>query len=181
ALRYPRGGGLGLELPAAGQVLEIGKGRIIREMGSQSGPEKGGIAILSLGPRLAEALKAADILAAHGLAPTVADARFAKPFDTGLVENLARNHAVLITLEEGSEGGFGSLVMHHLARTGLLDSVRFRPMTLPDIFIDHNTQAAQYEQAGLTAPYIVNTALSALGIEGASSVNMSNYSTGTKP
>ena len=181
ALRYPRGGGLGLELPAAGQVLEIGKGRIIREMGSQSGPEKGGIAILSLGPRLAEALKAADILAAHGLAPTVADARFAKPFDTGLVENLARNHAVLITLEEGSEGGFGSLVMHHLARTGLLDTVRFRPMTLPDIFIDHNTQAAQYEQAGLTAPYIVNTALSALGIEGASSVNMSNYSTGTKP
>ncbi|MBS0981279.1 1-deoxy-D-xylulose-5-phosphate synthase [Acetobacter thailandicus] len=164
ALRYPRGGGLGLELPAAGQVLEIGKGRIIREMGSQSGPEKGGIAILSLGPRLAEALKAADILAAHGLAPTVADARFAKPFDTGLVENLARNHAVLITLEEGSEGGFGSLVMHHLARTGLLDSVRFRPMTLPDIFIDHNTQAAQYEQAGLTAPYIVNTALSALGV-----------------
>ncbi|MBS0961477.1 1-deoxy-D-xylulose-5-phosphate synthase, partial [Acetobacter thailandicus] len=163
ALRYPRGGGLGLELPAAGQVLEIGKGRIIREMGSQSGPEKGGIAILSLGPRLAEALKAADILAAHGLAPTVADARFAKPFDTGLVENLARNHAVLITLEEGSEGGFGSLVMHHLARTGLLDTVRFRPMTLPDIFIDHNTQAAQYEQAGLTAPYIVNTALSALG------------------
>ena len=164
ALRYPRGGGLGLELPAAGQVLEIGKGRIIREMGSQSGPEKGGIAILSLGPRLTEALKAADILAAHGLAPTVADARFAKPFDTGLVENLARNHAVLITLEEGSEGGFGSLVMHHLARTGLLDSVRFRPMTLPDIFIDHNTQAAQYEQAGLTAPYIVNTALSALGV-----------------
>jgi len=164
ALRYPRGGGLGLELPAAGQVLEIGKGRIIREMGSQSGPEKGGIAILSLGPRLAEALKAADILAAHGLTPTVADARFAKPFDTGLVENLARNHAVLITLEEGSEGGFGSLVMHHLARTGLLDTVRFRPMTLPDIFIDHNTQAAQYEQAGLTAPYIVNTALSALGV-----------------
>ncbi|GAL98528.1 hypothetical protein ATR1_305d0001, partial [Acetobacter tropicalis] len=87
--------------PAEGQVLEIGKGRIIREMGRQAGGEKGGIAILSLGPRLAEALKAADMLAAHGLPPTVADARFAKPIDVELVENLARNHAVLITLEEG--------------------------------------------------------------------------------
>ncbi|MFT9294116.1 MAG: 1-deoxy-D-xylulose-5-phosphate synthase [Acetobacter orientalis] len=164
ALRYPRGSGLGLDLPAAGSVLEIGKGRIIREMGQQAGSAKGGVAILSLGPRLAEACKAADILAAHGLPPTVADARFAKPFDVALVENLARNHAVLITLEEGSEGGFGSLVGHHLARTGLLDNVRFRPMTLPDIFIDHNTQDAQYDQAGLTAPHIVQTALSALGV-----------------
>ncbi|NHO30955.1 transketolase C-terminal domain-containing protein, partial [Acetobacter farinalis] len=163
ALRYPRGNGLGLELPAEGQVLEIGKGRIIREMGRQAGAEKGGVAILSLGPRLAEALKAADMLAAHGLAPTVADARFAKPIDTALVENLARNHAVLITLEEGSIGGFGAQVGHHLASTGLLDHVRFRPMTLPDIFIDHNTQEAQYEQAELTAPHIVKTALSALG------------------
>ncbi|MGD7071124.1 transketolase C-terminal domain-containing protein, partial [Acetobacter sp. AAB5] len=117
ALRYPRGSGLGLDLPAEGTPLEIGKGRIIREMGGQSGPEKGGVAILSLGPRLAECLKAADMLAARGLPPTVADARFAKPFDTELVENLARNHAVLITIEEGSEGGFGSLVGHHLART----------------------------------------------------------------
>ncbi|GFE93467.1 1-deoxy-D-xylulose-5-phosphate synthase [Acetobacter persici] len=164
ALRYPRGSGLGLELPAEGQVLEIGKGRIIREMGRQAGAEKGGIAILSLGPRLAEALKAADMLAAQGLAPTVADARFAKPIDTALVENLARNHAVLITLEEGSIGGFGAQVGQHLANTGLLDHVRFRPMTLPDIFIDHNTQEAQYEQAGLTAPFIVKTALSALGV-----------------
>ncbi|MCG0999044.1 1-deoxy-D-xylulose-5-phosphate synthase [Acetobacter persici] len=164
ALRYPRGSGLGLELPAEGQVLEIGKGRIIREMGRQAGAEKGGIAILSLGPRLAEALKAADMLAAQGLAPTVADARFAKPIDTALVENLARNHAVLITLEEGSIGGFGAQVGQHLAHTGLLDHVRFRPMTLPDIFIDHNTQEAQYEQAGLTAPFIVKTALSALGV-----------------
>ncbi|MFE8871564.1 1-deoxy-D-xylulose-5-phosphate synthase, partial [Acetobacter persici] len=163
ALRYPRGNGLGLELPAEGQVLEIGKGRIIREMGRQAGAEKSGIAILSLGPRLAEALKAADMLAAQGLAPTVADARFAKPIDTALVENLARNHAVLITLEEGSIGGFGAQVGQHLAHTGLLDHVRFRPMTLPDIFIDHNTQEAQYEQAGLTAPFIVKTALSALG------------------
>ncbi|WP_304516276.1 transketolase C-terminal domain-containing protein, partial [Acetobacter malorum] len=148
ALRYPRGSGLGLELPAEGQVLEIGKGRIIREMGRQAGGEKGGIAILSLGPRLKEALKAADLLTAQGLPPTVADARFAKPIDTALVENLARNHAVLITLEEGAIGGFGAQVGQHLANTGLLDHVRFRPMTLPDIFIDHNTQDAQYEQAG---------------------------------
>ncbi|MBT0676939.1 1-deoxy-D-xylulose-5-phosphate synthase, partial [Komagataeibacter oboediens] len=134
-LRYPRGGGLGLELPAAGQILEIGRGRIVREMTRQSGPEQGGIAILSLGPRLADALKAADMLAAQGLSPTVADARFAKPIDTALVEQLARNHAVLITIEEGSVGGFGSYVMTHLAKTGLLDRVRFRPMTLPDRFI----------------------------------------------
>ncbi|KXU95318.1 hypothetical protein AD928_05860, partial [Acetobacter cerevisiae] len=89
---------------------------------------------------------------------------FAKPIDTALVENLARNHAVLITLEEGAIGGFGAQVGQHLANTGLLDHVRFRPMTLPDIFIDHNTQDAQYEQAGLTAPHIVKTALSALGV-----------------
>ncbi|MFW6682470.1 1-deoxy-D-xylulose-5-phosphate synthase [Komagataeibacter intermedius] len=163
-LRYPRGSGLGLELPAAGQILEIGRGRIVREMTRQSGPEQGGIAILSLGPRLADALKAADMLAAQGLSPTVADARFAKPIDTALVEQLARNHAVLITIEEGSVGGFGSYVMTHLAKTGLLDRVRFRPMTLPDRFIDHNTQAAQYHEAGLDAPAIVATALSALGV-----------------
>ncbi|GAB6967084.1 1-deoxy-D-xylulose-5-phosphate synthase [Komagataeibacter kakiaceti JCM 25156] len=164
ALRYPRGNGLGLELPAAGGILEIGRGRIVREMARQSGPEQGGIAILSLGPRLGEALKAADMLAAQGLSPTVADARFAKPIDTALVEQLARNHAVLITIEEGSVGGFGSYVMTHLARTGLLDRVRFRPMTLPDRFIDHNTQAAQYHEAGLDALAITNTALDALGV-----------------
>ncbi|ARW47937.1 1-deoxy-D-xylulose-5-phosphate synthase [Acetobacter sp. AC2005] len=180
ALRYPRGSGLGLDLPAEGTPLEIGKGRIIREMGGQSGPEKGGVAILSLGPRLAECLKAADMLAARGLPPTVADARFAKPFDTELVENLARNHAVLITIEEGSEGGFGSLVGHHLARTGLLDNVRFRPLTLPDRFIDHNTQAAQYAEAGLSAPHIVGTALSALGIGDMLEAILPNRATGTK-
>ncbi|KON64934.1 1-deoxy-D-xylulose-5-phosphate synthase [Komagataeibacter europaeus] len=163
-LRYPRGAGLGLELPAAGQILEIGRGRIVREMTRQSGPEQGGIAILSLGPRLEDALKAADMLAAQGLSPTVADARFAKPIDTALVEQLARNHAVLITIEEGSVGGFASYVMTHLARTGLLDRVRFRPMTLPDRFIDHNTQAAQYHEAGLDAVAITNTALEALGV-----------------
>ncbi|CEF56093.1 1-deoxy-D-xylulose-5-phosphate synthase [Acetobacter ghanensis] len=164
ALRYPRGNGLGLDLPAEGQVLEIGKGRIIREMGRQFGAETGGIAILSLGPRLGACLKAADMLAAQGLPPTVADARFAKPIDTALLENLARNHAVLITIEEGSEGGFATQVCHHLARTGLLDQVRFRPMTLPDRFIDHNTQDAQYDEAGLSAPHIVATALNALGV-----------------
>jgi 1-deoxy-D-xylulose-5-phosphate synthase len=164
ALRYPRGNGLGLDLPAGGQVLEIGRGRMIREMGRQSGAQTGGIAILSLGPRLGACLQAADMLAAQGLPPTVADARFAKPIDTALVENLARNHAVLITIEEGSEGGFGTQVCHHLARTGLLDRVRFRPMTLPDRFIDHNTQDAQYDEAGLSAPHIVATALNALGV-----------------
>ncbi|ACI49887.1 deoxyxylulose-5-phosphate synthase [Gluconacetobacter diazotrophicus PA1 5] len=164
ALRYPRGNGLGLALPEAGEILEIGRGRIIREMGRQSGRETGGIAILSLGTRLAEVLKAADMLAAQGLAPTVADARFAKPLDTALIENLARNHAVLLTIEDGAEGGFGAYVMHHLARTGLLDTIRFRPMTLPDRFIDHNTQDAQYHQAGLDAPAIAACAMQALGV-----------------
>ncbi|WP_146893122.1 1-deoxy-D-xylulose-5-phosphate synthase, partial [Acetobacter oeni] len=164
ALRYPRGNGLGLELPASGSVIEIGKGRIVREMGAQSGREKGGIAILSLGPRLAEALKAADQLTARGLPPTVADARFAKPLDTALIDQLARNHAVLITVEEGAEGGFGALVAHYLARTGLLDHVRLRTMTLPDRFIDHDTQFEQYNVAKLNAPDIVHTALAALGV-----------------
>ena len=142
----------------------VGRGGMVRERGAQGGAEKGGIAIRSLGRRLAECLKAADMLTAQGLPPTVADARFAKPLDTALIENLARNHAVLITIEEGSEGGFSSLVCHHLARTGLLDSVRFRPMTLPDRFIDHNTQNSQYDEAGLSASHIVATALNALGV-----------------
>ncbi|WP_035376799.1 1-deoxy-D-xylulose-5-phosphate synthase, partial [Acetobacter nitrogenifigens] len=164
ALRYPRGNGLGLELPAAGSIIEIGKGRIVREMGAQSGREKGGVAILNLGPRMVEVLKAADQLAAHGLAPTVADARFAKPLDTALIEQLARNHAVLITIEEGSECGFGALVAHHLSKTGLLDNVRLRTMTLPDRFIDHDNQFDQYNTAELNAPHIVKTALNALGV-----------------
>jgi 1-deoxy-D-xylulose-5-phosphate synthase len=164
ALRYPRGNTLGLELPAAGSILEIGRGRIIREMGAQAGREKGGIAILSLGPRMGEVLKAAERLTALGLPPTIADARFAKPLDTGLIEQLARNHAVLITIEEGSECGFGALVAHHLSKTGLLDHVRLRTMTLPDIFIDHASQFEQYEYAQLNAPHIVKTALTALGL-----------------
>ena len=156
AFRYPRGEGFGLELPKRGSVLEIGKGRVLREGNA--------IAILSYGARLQECLKAADELATHGLSCTVADARFAKPLDSALVERLAREHEVLITIEEGSMLGFGSMVMHHLATRGLLDrGLKIRPMCLPDVFIDHEAPRKQYDQAGLNAPQIVATALTALG------------------
>lgn len=156
AVRYPRGEGFGLGLPARGSVLEIGKGRVLRE-GSA-------IAILSYGARLQECMKAADELATHGLSCTVADARFAKPLDTALVERLAREHEVLITIEEGSMLGFGSMVMHHLATRGLMDrGLKIRPMCLPDVFIDHDAPRKQYDQAGLNAPHIVAMALGALG------------------
>lgn len=155
-VRYPRGEGFGLELPKRGSVLEIGKGRVLREGNA--------IAILSYGARLQECMKAADELATHGLSCTVADARFAKPLDTALVERLAREHEVLITIEEGSMLGFGSMVMHHLATRGLLDrGLKIRPMCLPDTFIDHEAPRKQYDQAGLNAPHIVATALGALG------------------
>ncbi len=155
ALRYPRGESTGIALPARGEILQLGKGRILREGTS--------VAILSLGTRLADALRAADELAARGLSATVADARFAKPLDTALVEQLARHHEVLITIEEGSSGGFGSSVMQHLAWKGLLDNgLKIRPMTLPDVFIDHDSQAKQLIQAGLTAKDIVQTAVHAL-------------------
>jgi 1-deoxy-D-xylulose-5-phosphate synthase len=155
-LRYPRGEGFGLELPKRGSVLEIGKGRVLREGNA--------IAILSYGARLQECLKAADELATHGLSCTVADARFAKPLDTVLVERLAREHEVLITIEEGSMLGFSGLVMHHLATRGLMDrGLKIRPMCLPDVFIDHEAPRKQYDQAGLNAPQIVATALAALG------------------
>jgi 1-deoxy-D-xylulose-5-phosphate synthase len=156
AFRYPRGEGSGLDLPARGSVLEIGRGRVLREGSS--------IAILSYGARLPECLKAADDLATHGLSCTVADARFAKPLDAALVERLAREHEVLITIEEGSILGFGGLVMQHLAVRGLLDrGVKIRPMCLPDRFIDHDAPKKQYDEAGLNAPHIVATALAALG------------------
>jgi len=156
AVRYPRGEGFGLALPARGSVLEIGKGRVLREGTA--------IAILSYGARLQECMKAADELATHGLSCTVADARFAKPLDTALVERLAREHEVLITIEEGSMLGFGSMVMHHLATHGLLDrGLKIRPMCLPDTFIDHETPRKQYDQARLNAPHIVAMALGALG------------------
>ncbi len=158
ALRYPRGEGTGIALPEIAQVLPIGRGRILREGGT--------IAILSLGTRLAEALRAADELAAHGLPTTVADARFAKPLDTALIEQLARHHRVLITIEEGSVGGFGSAVLQHLAWKGLLDGgVRVRPMVLPDRFIDHDSHARQMIAAGLTARDIVRAATDAMGLE----------------
>ncbi len=156
AFRYPRGEGFGLELPKRGSVLDLGKGRVLREGTA--------IAILSYGARLQECLKAADELATHGLSCTVADARFAKPLDTALVERLAREHEVLITIEEGSMLGFSGIVMHHLATHGLLDrGLKLRPMCLPDAFIDHDAPRKQYDQAGLNAPQIVATALSALG------------------
>ncbi|WP_282799813.1 1-deoxy-D-xylulose-5-phosphate synthase [Bombella apis] len=152
ALRYPRGAGLGQKLPDEGEILEIGKGRIIRSS------EGEGVAILALGPRLHEALKAAETLARDGIAVTVADARFAKPVDGALIESLARQHRVFITIEDGAPGGFSTQVVQHLAETGLLDRVRFRPMALPDTWIDHNTPAAQYEEAGLTARHIADLA-----------------------
>src|SRR6476619_4273492 len=158
ALRYPRGDGLGVALPSQGEVMALGKGRVVREGGS--------VAILSLGPRLADALRAADELAARGLSTTVADARFAKPLDAALVEQLARHHEVLITIEEGSIGGFGSAVLHHLAWKGLLDGgLKVRPMVLPDWFIDHDSQGKQLAEARLTAKDIVATALAAFGLE----------------
>jgi len=156
AFRYPRGEGTGVAVPARGTPLEIGRGRVLREGTS--------IAILSYGTRLAEAMKAADELAAQGLSATVADARFAKPLDTKLIERLAREHEVLITVEEGSVGGFGSLVAQHLAWGGLLDGgLKFRPMCLPDRFLDHAAPKVQYDWAGLNARHIVATALVALG------------------
>jgi 1-deoxy-D-xylulose-5-phosphate synthase len=156
AVRYPRGDGVGVEMPEAGIPLAIGKGRILREGSS--------VAILSIGTRLHEALKAAAELERYGLSTTVADARFMKPLDLDLVTRLARNHEVLITVEEGSVGGFGSHVLHALACAGLLDAgLKVRPMTLPDVFIDHDSPQIQYEQAGLNARHITATALAALG------------------
>ena len=157
AVRYPRGEGLGLDLPKRGTVLEIGRGRVVRE-GSK-------VAILALGPRLHEALKAADELAARGLSTTVVDARFAKPLDTALITQVANHHEVVITIEDNVSGGFGAAVMHYMALSGLLDGgVKVRPMTIPDRLIDHNTPAGQSIEAGLTAKDIVATALGALGI-----------------
>ncbi|TDQ77542.1 1-deoxy-D-xylulose-5-phosphate synthase [Dongia mobilis] len=161
AFRYPRGEGIGVELPARGEVLPIGKGRIVRE-GSR-------IALLSFGTRLAETLKAADELSAKGLSCTVADARFCKPLDEELIGRLAREHEVLITIEEGAIGGFGSHVLHFLARAGLLDrGLKVRPMVIPDICIDHDAPQKQYDVAGLNARHIVSEVLAALGVAEAS-------------
>jgi 1-deoxy-D-xylulose-5-phosphate synthase len=156
AFRYPRGEGLGVEMPAEGKPLEIGRGRILRE-GSK-------VALLNFGARLGECLKAADTLAGFGLSTTVADARFAKPLDTDLVLRLARAHEVLLTVEEGAIGGFGSHVMQTLAEHGAFDAgFKFRPLVLPDVFIDQDTPAAMYAKAGLDAKGIVAKVFEALG------------------
>jgi len=156
AMRYPRGEGTGVELPQAGEPLEIGRGRVVREGGK--------VAILSLGTRLAEALRAADELASFGLPTTVADARFCKPLDHALVRQLANHHEVLVTIEEGAIGGFGSQVFQFLAEDGLLDNgLKARSMTLPDIFIDQDKPEAMYARAGLDARGIVAKVMETLG------------------
>jgi len=159
ALRYPRGEGVGVDMPEFGVPLEIGKGRIVRE-GHK-------VALLSFGTRLAECLKAADELGALGLSTTVADARFAKPLDTDLVLRLAREHEVLVTIEEGSIGGFGTHVMQTLAEEGAFDrgGLKLRMMVLPDSFIDQDSPNAMYAKAGLDAKGIVRRVFEALGRE----------------
>ncbi|KNY20186.1 transketolase C-terminal domain-containing protein, partial [Methylobacterium sp. ARG-1] len=158
ALRYPRGEGVGVELPERGAVLAIGKGRMVRQ------DAEARVAILSLGTRLSEALKAADALSEQGVAVTVADARFAKPLDEALILELAQSHEVLITIEEGSRGGFGAMVLHLLAERGALDAgrVRVRTLTLPDLYQDHDSPEKMYAEAGLDAATIVKTALDTL-------------------
>ena len=157
AFRYPRGEGAGVEMPARGTPLEIGKGRIVAE-GAR-------VAILSFGTRLSEVLKAREALAARGIPPTVADARFAKPLDRDLILRLARDHEALITVEEGAVGGFGSHVAQLLAEDGVFDrGLRFRSMVLPDTFIDQASPEAMYAVAGMNAPQIEAKVLEVLGI-----------------
>ena len=161
SFRYPRGEGVGVEMPERGRILEIGKGRIVRE-GSK-------VALLSFGTRLAECLVAAEDLNAAGLSTTVADARFAKPLDHDLIRQLARHHEVLVTIEEGSVGGFGSHVLQFLANDGLLDGgLRVRSLVMPDIFMDHAAPDAMYARAGLDRVGIVDTVFKALKAENGS-------------
>jgi 1-deoxy-D-xylulose-5-phosphate synthase len=157
AFRYPRGEGMGVDLPRKGTPLEIGKGRMIHQ-GSR-------VAILSFGTRLGEVLKAAESLAAKGLTPTIADARFAKPLDHELILRLAREHEALITVEEGAIGGFGSHVAQLLADEGVFDrGLKYRSMVLPDTFIDHASPEAMYRAAGMNAPEIEAKVLEVLGV-----------------
>tara|TARA_Y100001956_G_scaffold21498_1_gene21034 strand:- start:560 stop:1303 length:744 start_codon:yes stop_codon:yes gene_type:complete len=157
AFRYPRGEGVGIDLPERGTPLEIGKGRIIQE-GSR-------VAILSFGTRLQEVMQACDRLAAKGITPTVADARFAKPLDEDLIRDLAANHEVLLTIEEGAIGGFGSHVAQFLAEEGVFDhGLKYRSMVLPDIFIDQASPKAMYDVAGLNASDIEAKVLKTLNI-----------------
>jgi len=164
SFRYPRGEGMGVDMPERGNILEIGRGRVLREGGK--------VALLNLGGRLAECLAAADDLAARGLPTTVADARFAKPLDTELIDQLVRNHEVVLTIEEGAVGGFASHVLHHLAMSGQLDKgVAIRPLVLPDRFIDQDKPDIMYAQAGLDRQAIVEKALSALDVSPALAEN----------
>lgn len=156
SFRYPRGNGVGVDMPARGEMLEIGKGRIVRE-GSK-------IAILSFGTRLADALAAAEELETFGLSTTVADARFAKPLDTDLIRRLAQNHEVLILLEEGAGGGFAAQVLEHMARNGLLEhGLKVRPLTMPDSFVDHAAPEKMIQRAGLDKAGIVDAVFRTLG------------------
>ena len=160
AFRYPRGTGTGVPMPEdlIGTPWELGRGKVLRQ-----GTD---VALLAYGTKVKECLEAAEALERMGVSCTVADARFAKPLDTDLVNRLAKEHLALVTIEEGSVGGFGSFVLHHLASTGRLDSgLKIRPMVLPDRYIDHNSPAVQQEQAGLTASAVMATALSLVGKE----------------
>ena len=160
ALRYPRGEGVGVDLPERGEVLPIGKGRVVREGAT--------IALLSIGTRLGACLAAADELAARGLSTTVADARFVKPLDIDLLTQLADNHEILITVEEGSQGGFGAQVLSALAETGRLDrGLKIRTLTMPDAFLDHAKPEDQVQSAGLDANGIVQAVLAGLGQDAA--------------
>jgi len=155
AFRYPRGDGVGVTIPELAEPWEIGRGRIVREGNA--------VAILSLGTRLADSLKAADLLAARGFSATVADARFAKPLDLEMILRLAREHEALITVEEGAVGGFGAFVLQALAERGVLDrGLKVRTLTLPDVFQDQDKPELQYAEAGLDADAIVETLLKAL-------------------
>ncbi len=157
AFRYPRGEGVGVEMPERGEPLEIGKGRIVRE-GAR-------VAILSFGARLAECLKASEALQARGLKPTIADARFAKPLDSELILRLAAEHEALITIEEGSVGGFGSHVAQLLSENGVFDNgLAYRSMVFPDTFIDQDSPAEMYRVAGMNAPDIERKVLEVLGV-----------------
>lgn len=174
-VRYPRGVGVGLDvinqklggkydtMPERGRAVAIGKGRIIRR--KVQSPKEGSVAILSLGTRLLESVKAAEALEKGGVPVTVADARFMKPLDRDLIRKLVKNHEIVITVEEGSIGGFGDHVLHFAALEGMMDNgdIKFRPMVLPDRYIDHGSQSEQYEQAGLSASHIEATAMRLLG------------------
>jgi len=179
AVRYPRGNGLGLDvmremfgyglegMEKKGKALPVGRGRIIKSKSEGPVATSKSVAILSIGTRLLDSVKAGRALEERGIPTTVADARFMKPLDTALIRDLASRHDVFITVEEGSIGGFGDHVLHFMALEGLLDTgrVRFRPMVVPDRFIDHATQEEQYEEAGLSSGHIVSTALRLVGRE----------------